>query len=122
MIPGEGRRVASATPPKIDSSAYQNNFYTSERDHNICECSMVSADIMQRKRIGLHKFGRGSATAVRYRDTILQPHRHLYKGVARPNFIFNDDIACPLQELIWFVNFWKVRIFARQTGLSDLQT
>ncbi|GFU99117.1 HTH_Tnp_Tc3_2 domain-containing protein [Trichonephila clavipes] len=82
---------------------------------------IVWAEIMLNERTHLHVFGRGSVTAVRLRDEVLEPYDELYTDVVDPVFILIADNARPI-ELLWSVNFWKMRIFTEWIGLLDLQT
>ncbi|GFX16205.1 transposable element Tcb2 transposase [Trichonephila clavipes] len=41
----------------------------------------------------LYDFERGTVTAVRYKDEVLQPYLHLYWG--SPDFILKDNNAMP---------------------------
>ncbi|GFY03329.1 transposable element Tcb1 transposase [Trichonephila clavipes] len=43
----------------------------------------------------LHIFKRGSVTAVRYPDEVLEPIVRLYAGAIGPIFVLMDDNACP---------------------------
>ncbi|GFX44155.1 transposable element Tcb1 transposase [Trichonephila clavipes] len=55
--------------------------------------SMVTASIGYRNN--LHIFKRGSVTAVRYRDEVLEPIVRLYATAVGPTFVLIDDNARP---------------------------
>ncbi|GFV62980.1 uncharacterized protein TNCV_3177731 [Trichonephila clavipes] len=59
----------------------------------------------------LHVFERGTVTALRYRDDILEPYVCLFMGTVGPDFILMDDNTRHI-DLIWSTIFWKVRILA----------
>ncbi|GFX03463.1 transposable element Tcb2 transposase [Trichonephila clavipes] len=54
---------------------------------------MVWAGIMMDGRTDLHFFDKGSVTAQRYRDEVLEPYVRLFRGAVGPDFIFMDDNA-----------------------------
>ncbi|GFV31547.1 elongation factor 2 [Trichonephila clavipes] len=56
---------------------------------------MVWAGISLGYRTDLHIFKRGSVTAVRYRDEVLEPIVRLYAAAVGPTFILMDDNARP---------------------------
>ncbi|GFW73443.1 transposable element Tcb1 transposase [Trichonephila clavipes] len=56
---------------------------------------MVWAWISLGYRTELHIFKRGSVTAVRYRDEVLEPNVRLYAGAVGPTFVLIDDNARP---------------------------
>ncbi|GFU80761.1 transposable element Tc3 transposase [Trichonephila clavipes] len=56
---------------------------------------MVWARISLGYRIDLHIFKRGSVTAVRYRDEVLEPIQRLYAEAVCPTFVLMDDNARP---------------------------
>ncbi|GFV80942.1 transposable element Tcb1 transposase [Trichonephila clavipes] len=49
----------------------------------------------KRYRTDLHIFKRGSVTAVRYRDEVLEPIVRLYAAAVGPTFVLMDDNARP---------------------------
>ncbi|GFT26598.1 transposable element Tcb1 transposase [Trichonephila clavipes] len=55
---------------------------------------MVWAGISSGYRTDLHIFKRGSVTAVRYQDEVLEPIVKLYTAEVEPIFILMDDNAC----------------------------
>ncbi|GBO09798.1 hypothetical protein AVEN_140807-1 [Araneus ventricosus] len=62
---------------------------------------MVWAGIMLDSRTPLHVFERGTVTGVRYRDEILEPYVHLFRGAVGPEFILMDDLnARPHRALL----------------------
>ncbi|GFU41982.1 transposable element Tc3 transposase [Trichonephila clavipes] len=70
-----------------------------ERHHFPSRGVMVWAGIMMDGRTDLHFFDTGSVTAQRYRDEVLEPYVHLFRGTVGHDFIFMDDNA-PCQVLI----------------------
>ncbi|GFS52612.1 transposable element Tcb1 transposase [Trichonephila clavipes] len=56
---------------------------------------MVWAAISLGCRTDLHIFKRGSVTAVRYRDEVLEPIVRLYAAAVGPTFVLMDDNARP---------------------------
>ncbi|GFV74342.1 transposable element Tcb1 transposase [Trichonephila clavipes] len=56
---------------------------------------MVWAGISLGYRTDLHIFKRGSVTAVRYRDEVLEPIVRLYAAAVGPTFVLMDDNARP---------------------------
>ncbi|GFU24255.1 transposable element Tcb2 transposase [Trichonephila clavipes] len=52
---------------------------------------MVWTVILMDGRIYLHFFDTGSVTAQRYRDEVLEPYVHLFRGAGGPDIIFMDD-------------------------------
>ncbi|KFM63069.1 Transposable element Tcb1 transposase, partial [Stegodyphus mimosarum] len=56
---------------------------------------MVWAGISLGYRTDLHIFKRGSLTAVRYRDEVLEPIVRLYAAAVGPTFVLMDDNARP---------------------------
>ncbi|GFV72907.1 transposable element Tcb1 transposase [Trichonephila clavipes] len=56
---------------------------------------MVSAGISLEYRTDLHIFKRGSVTAVRYRDEVLEPIVRMYAAAVGPTFVLMDDKARP---------------------------
>ncbi|GFU83876.1 transposable element Tcb1 transposase [Trichonephila clavipes] len=56
---------------------------------------MVWAGISLEYRTDLHIFKRGSVTAVRYRDEVLEPIVRLYAAAVDPTFVLMDDNARP---------------------------
>ncbi|GFT07754.1 uncharacterized protein TNCV_1213631 [Trichonephila clavipes] len=65
---------------------------------------MVWAGIMSESRTPLRVFERGSVTGVRYRDEVLEPYVHLFRGSCGPEFILMNDSARPrrvLQVAVW---------------------
>lgn len=56
---------------------------------------MVWAGISLGYRTDLHIFKRGSVTAVRYRDEVLEPFVRLYAAAVGPTFVLMDDNARP---------------------------
>ena len=48
---------------------------------------------MQDTRTPLHVFDNGSVNAQRYRQEVLEPYVHLFRGAVSPEFIFMDDNA-----------------------------
>ncbi|GFV44840.1 transposable element Tcb2 transposase [Trichonephila clavipes] len=64
-----------------------------ERHHFPSRGVMVWAGIMMDSRTDLHFFDTGSVTAQRYRDEVLEPYVHLFRGAVGPDFIFMGDNA-----------------------------
>ncbi|GFS94840.1 transposable element Tcb2 transposase [Trichonephila clavipes] len=64
-----------------------------ERHHFPSREVMVWAGIMMDGLTNLHYFDTESVTAQRYRDEVLQPYVHLFRGAVGPDFIFMDDNA-----------------------------
>ncbi|GFW14233.1 HTH_Tnp_Tc3_2 domain-containing protein [Trichonephila clavipes] len=60
-------------------------------------------------------FERDIGTAARYKNEVLEPYVHLFRGAVGSNFILIDDN--PRSHC-----FWKVRIFTGWIGQPDLQT
>ncbi|GFW95484.1 transposable element Tcb1 transposase [Trichonephila clavipes] len=56
---------------------------------------MVWEGISLGYRTNLHIFKRGSVTAVRYRDEVLEPTVRLYDAAVGPTFVLMDDNARP---------------------------
>ena len=56
---------------------------------------MVWASILLDGRTHLHVFERGTVTAVRYRDEVLEPYVRLFRGEVNPDIILMDDNARP---------------------------
>ncbi|GFV20105.1 uncharacterized protein TNCV_4194041 [Trichonephila clavipes] len=71
---------------------------------------MVWAGITLDDRTHLHVFERGTVTAMRYRDEVLDPYVRLFTGAFGPDFILMDGNTRHI-ELIWSMNFWKVTIY-----------
>ena len=61
---------------------------------------MMWVGILLRYRTDLHIFKRGSMTAVRYRDEVLEPIVRLYAAVAGLTFVLMDDNARPHRDAI----------------------
>ncbi|GFU67543.1 HTH_Tnp_Tc3_2 domain-containing protein [Trichonephila clavipes] len=66
-------------------------------------------------------FARGTVTAPRYRDEVLEPYVRLFTGTVGPDFILMNNNAKHI-ELVWTMSFEKMRIFIRWIGQLDLQT
>ncbi|GFW60497.1 transposable element Tcb2 transposase [Trichonephila clavipes] len=64
-----------------------------ERHHFPSRGVMVWAGIMMDGHTDLHFFDTGLVTAQRYRDEVLEPYVHLFRGSVGPDFIFMDDTA-----------------------------
>ncbi|GFS70059.1 transposable element Tcb2 transposase [Trichonephila clavipes] len=64
-----------------------------ERHHFPSRGVMVWKGIMMDGRSYLHFYDTGSVTAQRYRDEVLEPYVHLFRGAVDPDFIFMDDNA-----------------------------
>ncbi|GFV17634.1 transposable element Tcb2 transposase [Trichonephila clavipes] len=64
-----------------------------ERHHFPSRRIMVWAGIMMDGRTDLHFFDTGSMTAQKYRDEVLEPYVHLFRGAIGPDFIFMDNNA-----------------------------
>ncbi|GFY22305.1 transposable element Tcb2 transposase [Trichonephila clavipes] len=62
-------------------------------EHHAFRSVMVWAGISLGYRTDLHIFKRGSVTAVRYRDQVLEPIVRLYTAVVGPTFVLMDDNA-----------------------------
>ncbi|GFT97136.1 transposable element Tcb1 transposase [Trichonephila clavipes] len=56
---------------------------------------MVRAGISLGNRTDQHTFKRGSVTAVRYRDEVLEPIVRMYAAAVGPTFVLMDDNARP---------------------------
>ncbi|GFS95807.1 transposable element Tc3 transposase [Trichonephila clavipes] len=54
---------------------------------------MAWVGIMMDGRTDLHFFAKGSVTAQRGRDEVLEPYARLFRGAVDPDFIFMDDNA-----------------------------
>ncbi|GFV63629.1 transposable element Tcb2 transposase [Trichonephila clavipes] len=54
---------------------------------------MVWAGIMMDGHTDFHFFDTGPVTAQRYRDEVLEPYVHLFRGAVGPDLIFMDDNA-----------------------------
>ena len=52
---------------------------------------MAWARIMRDSRTPLLVFDNGSVKAQRYRQEVLEPYVHFFRGAAGPEFIFMDD-------------------------------
>ncbi|GBM09194.1 hypothetical protein AVEN_236189-1 [Araneus ventricosus] len=61
---------------------------------------MVWAGISLGYRTDLHIYRRGSATAVRYRDEVLDPIVKLHAAAVGPSFVLMDDNARPHRAAI----------------------
>ncbi|GBL86205.1 hypothetical protein AVEN_106238-1 [Araneus ventricosus] len=61
---------------------------------------MVWAGISLGYRTDLHIYRRGSVSAVRYRDEVLDPIVKLYAAVVGPSFVLMDDNARPHRAAI----------------------
>ncbi|GBM60719.1 hypothetical protein AVEN_147974-1 [Araneus ventricosus] len=61
---------------------------------------MIWAGISLGYRTDLHIYWRGSATAVRYRDEVLDPIVKLYAAAVGPSFVLMDDNARPHRAAI----------------------
>lgn len=66
-----------------------------EKDHYGGGGVMVWAGIMLDGRTPLHVFDKGSLTAMRYREEILEPYVRLFRGAVGPGFLLMDDNARP---------------------------
>ena len=66
-----------------------------EMDHYGGGGVMVWAGIMLDSRTPLHVFDRGSLTAMRYREEILEPYVRLFRGAVGLRFLFMDDNKSP---------------------------
>ncbi|GFT74202.1 transposable element Tcb2 transposase [Trichonephila clavipes] len=73
---------------------------------------MVWAGIMMDDRTDLHFFDTGSVTAQRYRDEVLEPYVHLFRGAVGPDFIFMDDNA-PCHRAVLIDDFLKTENIQR---------
>lgn len=51
---------------------------------------MIWADIILDGHTHFHVFERGTVTAVRYRDEILEPYVHIFRSTISPDFILMD--------------------------------
>ncbi|GBO05452.1 hypothetical protein AVEN_17687-1 [Araneus ventricosus] len=69
---------------------------------------MVKAGISLGYRTDLHIYRRGSVSAVRYRDEVLDPIVKLYAAVVGPSFVSMDYKTVPIQ-LPSLTTFWRVR-------------
>ncbi|GFX46625.1 HTH_Tnp_Tc3_2 domain-containing protein [Trichonephila clavipes] len=81
----------------------------------------IWAGIHLKGRTFRYVFTRDSETAMRYRDDVSFPYVRLYTGAVDPDFILMDDNTTHI-DLIWSMNFWKVRIFSEWIAQLDLQT
>ncbi|GFX27377.1 hypothetical protein TNCV_34761 [Trichonephila clavipes] len=70
--------------------------------------------------IHLHVFKRGTVTAVKHKEGVMEYYVRLFTSVVDPDFILMDDNARHI-KLIWLTDFRKVRIFAEWIGQLDLQ-
>ncbi|GFV48889.1 transposable element Tcb1 transposase [Trichonephila clavipes] len=64
-------------------------------------------------RTDQHIFKRGSVTALRYRDEVLEPTVRLYAAAVGPNFVLMDDNAHPLRADI-------VNVYLESEGIADI--
>ncbi|GFU95158.1 transposable element Tcb2 transposase [Trichonephila clavipes] len=64
-----------------------------ERHHFPSRGVMVMAGIMMNSHTDIHFFDKGSLTAQRYRDEVLEPYVHLFRGAVCSDIIFMDDNA-----------------------------
>ncbi|GFS89520.1 transposable element Tcb1 transposase [Trichonephila clavipes] len=87
-VSGRPRATIPAEDRYIAIVAKRNRRATSTR-----VTSMVTASIGY--CIDLHIFKRGSVTAVRYRDEVLEPIVRLYAAAVGPTFVLMDDNARP---------------------------
>ncbi|GFY14136.1 transposable element Tcb2 transposase [Trichonephila clavipes] len=72
---------------------------------------IVWASITLNSRTHLHVFQIGTVTAVWYRDEVLELYVYLFRGAVGCDFILMYNNTSHI-ELIWVINFWKMRIFA----------
>ena len=61
---------------------------------------MVWAGILLGYRTNLHSFKRGSVTALRHRDEVLEPIEKLYTAAVGPIFVLMDDNVHPHRAVI----------------------
>ncbi|GFV79960.1 transposable element Tcb2 transposase [Trichonephila clavipes] len=65
-------------------------------------------------RTDLHFFDPGSVTAQKYRDEVLDPYVHLFRGAIGPDFIFMDDNA-PCQRAVLIDDFLETENIQRMS-------
>ncbi|GFU68832.1 transposable element Tcb1 transposase [Trichonephila clavipes] len=85
---------------------------------------MVWTEISLGYRTDLHIFKRGSVTAVRYRDEVLEPIVRLYAAAVDPTFVLMDDNARPHRADIIddYLESERIALMAWPAYSQDLNT
>ncbi|GFX22094.1 transposable element Tcb2 transposase [Trichonephila clavipes] len=89
-----------------------------ERHHFPSRGVMVWAGIMMDGRTDLHFFNTEPVTAQRYRDEVLEPYVHLFRGAVGPDFIFMDDNA-PYHRAVLIDDFLETENIQRMSWLAN---
>ena len=83
---------------------------------------IIWAGILLHARIHLYVFERGTMTAERYRDEVLEPCVCFFRGAARPEFNLMDDNARPYRvlQINKFLESEDIRCMVWQRRYPDL--
>ncbi|GFT67334.1 transposable element Tcb2 transposase [Trichonephila clavipes] len=79
---------------------------------------MVWASITMDGRTDLHFFDTVSVTVQRYRDEVLEPYVHLFRGAVGPDYIFMDDNA-PCHRAVLIDGFLETENIQRMSDPAN---